>query len=99
MAAPFCATVPVSNGPGAGIPDGGFDAEVHQSGAVAYWVSYQYPSPLCQSSTARSRKSFRTSPIGSRPTQGHRTPSFHAATYAVTSPIVIQPSAGPISAG
>src|SRR6266498_1276551 len=104
MAAPFCATVPAGNGSGAGTPDGGFDAEVHQSGAVAYRVSYQYPSPLCQSSTARSRKSFRTSPCGSAPTQrkgrsGQSAPLFHAARYAVTSLIVIQPSTAEVSAG
>ena len=55
MAVPFGATVPIGNGPGAGIPDGGFATEVHQSGAVKYRASYQYASPLRQSSTARSR--------------------------------------------
>src|SRR5438876_7599230 len=99
MAVPFAAAVPAGNGSGAGIPDGGFANEVHQSGAVAYRVSYQYPSPIRQSSTARSRKSFRTSPSGSGPTQVHSVPPFHAATYSVTSPIVIQPSTGEMSAG
>src|SRR5206468_1155019 len=98
-AVPLVVVEPGTTGIGTPCRATAFVRFTHQSGALVTEGSKPKCSPPSQISTARSRKSFRTRPGGSVPTQGQIWPTFHAVTYSVISPIVTQPSTGNTSAG